>query len=76
MGIPHLTAFLRDYAELAVLSGNGVIDGPSLAYFIYYSCLKKESIYRDSIQNPPSYAEIATAFIEWLDDLGESGITV
>lgn len=77
MGIPHLTAFLRQYTTLAALcKGNGVIDGPSLAYFIYYSILKNGSTFKDSLQNAPSYAEIGAAFIKWLDDLVKSGIIV
>jgi hypothetical protein len=77
MGIPHLTTFLHPYAESTALDGeDAVVDGPALAYHVYYSCLSRRPTARNPFEAAPSYKEIGVAIIEWLDRLRMSGITM
>lgn len=77
MGIPHLTTFLRPYAESTALNdGNAVIDGPGLAYHIYHTCITAKVSTRNPLEAAPSYKEIGEATIEWLDRLRTSGVIV
>jgi hypothetical protein len=74
MGIPHLIALLRPYAELEPLAGRDVIiDGPGLCYHIHYKCLGRRGDARNSFEAAPSYEELQEAAIEWLDGLRASG---
>jgi hypothetical protein len=77
MGIPHLTSFLRPYAELDSLAGrNAVIDGPGLAYHIHHLCMSSRVSDRKPSVESLSYAEIGNATIEWLDGLQAVGVTL
>jgi len=77
MGIPHLTTFLRPYAERSSLAGeNVVIDGPGLAYHIYYLCLSCSSSARNPFEASPSYQNVGKAVIGWLDTLQMSGVVM
>jgi len=80
MGIPYLINSLRPFAQQDVLSGKGkdaCIDGPGLAYHIYFTCLGSRP---SSVWNPyeaaPSYEEIGKTAIAWLDALQCGGLTV
>jgi hypothetical protein len=74
MGIPHLTTFLRPYAELESLAGrDAVVDGPGLCYYVYYLCLSRIADARNPFEAAPSYAELGDAAISWLEGLRESG---
>lgn len=77
MGIPHLTTFLRPYAEAGSLAGeNAVIDGPGLAYHIYHLCLSSRPSGQNTLTEAPSYEEIGGKAVEWLDGLRRTGLVV
>lgn len=87
MGIPRLTALLHPYAAKtewkrqntpsAQDSGSKlVIDGPALAYFIYYQCLTSKSSATNALEAMPSYARLAEAVVEWLNEIERFGVTV
>jgi hypothetical protein len=75
MGIPHLITFLQPYAEAEALAGtNVVIDGPGLAYHIYYTCLSARPTAWNPFEAAPSYKDLGEACIAWLDGLRESHV--
>jgi len=74
MGIPHLITFLQPYAESESLVGGAVIDGPGLAYHIFYLCLNSRASVRYPFETALSYEELGDACLEWLDGLRESGV--
>lgn len=88
MGIPRLTALLHPYATpIEWLRPGGVvvfkkpppkliIDGPALAYFIYYQCLSSETSTGSAREVMSSYERLSKTVIEWLNDIEEFGITV
>jgi len=76
MGIPHLITFLRPYAENKSLAGDAIIDGPGLAYHIFYLCLNSNTSARDPFEAAPAYEELGNTALEWLKGLRESGIIV
>jgi len=80
MGIPHLMQNLQTYGEkvlfqqqdgtkLSAPTTNIIIDGPALAYHIYYICLSRRGGARNALDAIPSYKELAYAIIAWLDQL-------
>lgn len=77
MGIPHLITYLEPYAESQPLAGQDVvIDAPALAYHVYHICMGMKTGARGAFQAIPSYAEISTLAIEWLDALEEHGVVM
>jgi len=77
MGVPHLITYLRPYADWHSLDGqNVVIDGPGLAYHIYYICCCSRPAAQSSFEALPSYRELGDAVILWLDGLDDHGVTV
>ena len=78
MGIPHLTALLRPYAEplewhtLANDAGL-LLDGPSLAYFMFHKCFSENLKTKTSFEAIPSYDAVASETIAWLDGLKDFG---
>lgn len=46
-----------------------IIDGPGLAYYIYYRLLANRSGFLNAFDAAPSYREIGTAFVGFLGQL-------
>lgn len=68
MGIPHLAANLRPFATPVDLAGHSaVIDGPGLAYHIWYVCLASNGEARNPFEAMPSYRFLGETVIRWLD---------
>lgn len=77
MGIPRLIAYLEPYATPAELSGcKVIIDGPGLAYHIYYRLLASKSRADNAIYGAPSYAELGESAVFFLDELQTCNIIV
>ena len=55
---------------------SAVIDGPSLAYFIYYRLLAHKSASLSQIDAVPSYAEIGRGVLAFLEQLEHCGLCV
>lgn len=74
MGYSHLTLFLQPNAPFVTLSGQDfVIDGPGFAYNIYFVCLYHKSDERSTFDAAPSYQELGSAAIAWLDEIERGG---
>lgn len=78
MGIPGLTVKLQPYAVPATLGTYGdasqdtsrvIIDGPSLAYHIYYRLLACKPASLNALDAVPSYQELGQGALEFLDAL-------
>ena len=82
MGIPHLTTYLQPYASPVTLSGvsskppgeanvekNVIIDGPALAYHVYYRLLASKPTSLGALEAVPTYDEIGKGVIIFLDTL-------
>lgn len=77
MGIPRLITYLEPYATPAELGGcKVIIDGPGLAYHIYYRLLSAKSRADNAILGAPSYAELGESTILFLDELQTRNVTV
>jgi hypothetical protein len=87
MGIPHLTAYLRPYATPVTWQRRGstsdaalpeelIIDGPALAYHIYYQCLALRSGAGNALEAFPTYAELEIAVVLWLENIETFGLSV
>lgn len=88
MGISRLRGHLEPFAELIVLGCTTtnckehstqreiIIDGPSLAYHIYYRVFAHKPAYLGPIDAIPSYTELGKAFLVFLDELVRYGIKV
>ncbi|KAG9244562.1 XPG domain containing-domain-containing protein [Calycina marina] len=76
MGVPHLLSHLQPYAEPKRLAGDAVIDGPGLAYHIYYICLKNKPWAKNGLEAIPTYDEIGATTIAWLNGLVLSGVNI
>lgn len=87
MGIPHLIAQIRPYAKsiswTAEVRGaddkkrdNLIIDGPSLAYYIYHRCLATKTDARTALDAIPTYTELGKATVEWLEKMETFGLYV
>ena len=74
MGIPHLVTHLQPYAKFGPLIGDAVVDGPALAYHIYFVCLNNRPSARNAFEAAPTYYEIGATAIAWLDGLVGSGM--
>lgn len=70
MGIPRLTTTLRPYAVSEPLkSRQVVIDGPALAYHIYYTLLNSRKQSRNQFEAALTHIELAHCALLWLDAL-------
>lgn len=84
MGIPHLLHHLQPYATKVFLtpsdhgnqqeppestSRHAIIDGPALAYHVYYICVNKREGARNAFEVIPSYRELGSATLAWLDQI-------
>ena len=92
MGIPHLSQFLEPFAVNRLLgcktSGceehrhkfdnprHLVIDGPGLAYHIYYKIQGHKDGSLNAIDALPTYTEIGHVFLAFLRELEEYGLTM
>ena len=91
MGISHLITHLRPYAteichdhgtstrrsDLFVNSETAmVIDGPGLAYHVYYTYLARQHRGAAAIGAALSHQDIGQAVIAWLDELQLCGLRV
>lgn len=81
MGIKGLTARLVSYTspwppkdQPVNLSATRsvIIDGPSLAYFIYYRCLKEQESSSNALDVYPSYEQVTNAVLRFLGRLEAS----
>lgn len=85
MGIQGLTARLESYASpwpTQEQSGSVtaprpvIIDGPSLAYFIYYRHLKEQDTKLNALDAYPSYDQVTHAVLRFLGRLEASEFTI
>lgn len=81
MGIPHLTALLRPYASTSLWTDeapgvNLIVDGPSLAYYIYHRCLSTNLKTKGNFEAIPSYDDVSVDVVAWLEALERFGFAV
>lgn len=81
MGIPHLTALLRPYASTSLWANeapgiNLIVDGPSLAYYIYHRRLSKNLETKGNFEAIPSYDDVSVDVVAWLEALEGFGFAV
>ena len=89
MGIPRLTGLLHPYSVSTSLGCSNkecpkhprsslplVIDGPGLAYAIYYRLLACKPTHLNALDAQPSYAEIGNATLQFLEQLTECGVAM
>ncbi|KAK6001833.1 hypothetical protein QM012_002323 [Aureobasidium pullulans] len=82
MGIPHLTHSLSPYGDKVVLPQhpanheNAIIDGPSLAYHVFYVCLARRSSARNALEAAPTYQELGQAAVDWLEQIEQYGLKI
>ena len=85
MGIPRLTSHIQPYLVPIVLgcsttdcekhlnfrheSNKLIIDGPGLAYYLYYRLLAHKSDHLNGFDGIPSYDELGKATIAFLGEL-------
>ncbi|PHH55588.1 hypothetical protein CFIMG_000912RA [Ceratocystis fimbriata CBS 114723] len=70
MGIPRLRAKLLPYATKTILNGSKiVIDGPALAYYLFYSCQQKATGLLSAL-------DIVERLLAWLEVLKEFNVEV
>ena len=87
MGIPRLRSLLEPYYEATALGCSKqdctthtnspkqvIIDGPALAYIIYYRLLAYKPITLNAIDAQPNYDEIGGAVLIFLHALTHCGI--
>ncbi len=74
MGVPHLKRHLEPYAQRNVIKDRQlVIDGPAFAYHVLHLCLRGAT---ESPFDQPSYHDLGTTAIRWLDQLRITGNTM
>lgn len=90
MGVPHLITYLQPYAtavELGNCSSEGhtpahrvrykvIIDGPGLAYHIYYRLLAWKTKSSNAFDAAPSYEELGRGAVIFLDELQKHHIVM
>lgn len=80
MGIPHLTHSLSPYGDKVVLPQNpanhenAIIDGPSLAYHVFYVCIARRTGARNALEAAPTYQELGQAAVDWLEQIEQFGL--
>ncbi|CAD0010158.1 unnamed protein product [Aureobasidium pullulans] len=80
MGIPHLTHSLSPYGDKVVLPQNpanhenAIIDGPSLAYHVFYVCIARRTGPRNALEAAPTYQELGQAAVDWLEQIEQYGL--
>ena len=91
MGIPRLISHLQPYAITTIIGckqpdcpqhqrrsseRNITIDGPGLAYHVYYRLLAYKPTLLNAYDAAPSYAATGTAVLGFLDELQFYGFTM
>ena len=89
MGIRRLTTYLEPYATAATIGCSNstcsvhedgptsmVIDGPGLAYHIFYRILAWKPASWHALDALPSYKEIGDATLLFLQELSKHGIVM
>lgn len=89
MGIQGLTVKLQPYATPATLGSYNsynandsqdtsrvIIDGPSLAYYVYYRLLASKPASLNAFDSAPSYKELGQGALVFLDTLSEHNVTM
>ena len=92
MGISHLLPFLEPFAVNRLLGCKSsgceehrykfdnprclVIDGPGLAYHVYYKIQGHKDGSLNAIDALPTYTEIGDVFLAYLRELEEYGLTM
>ncbi|CAD0101252.1 unnamed protein product [Aureobasidium mustum] len=82
MGIPHLTHSLSPYGDKVVLPQhpanheNAIIDGPSLAYHVFYVCIARRTSARNALEATPTYQELGQAAVNWLEQIEQYGLKI
>ncbi|KAA6412694.1 MAG: hypothetical protein FRX48_03686 [Lasallia pustulata] len=89
MGIQGLTVKLQPYATPATLGSYNsynandsqdtsrvIIDGPSLAYYVYYRLLASKPASLNAFDSAPSYKELGQGALVFLDTLSEHNVTI
>lgn len=88
MGIPRLTTFIQPYGVAIGLGDSSsadqknpervshkvIIDGPGLAYHIYYRLLACKTESRNPFEAAPSYEELGKGVLDFLDELQKHNI--
>ena len=90
MGIPRLITYLSPWAVPTVLGcrtadcsthttydsdrNKVFIDGPALAYHIYYRLLASNQGVLNALDAQPSYEELGKATLSYLDELQDHGL--
>ena len=89
MGIPRLIGLLNPYSVSVSLGCSNeecsihprsssplIIDGPGLAYAIYYRLLACKPTHLNALDAQPSYNEIGNATLRFLEQLRECGVAM
>lgn len=89
MGIPRLTQHLEPHATKVLLSHQSqdgyddkaakrqfIIDGPALAYHIYYVCMSRRVNANNAFDAIPFYRELGDTVVSWLRQLEQYGISI
>ena len=53
-----------------------IIDGPALAYHVYYNVLKEKSSLLNAFDAIPTYTETGIAFLTYLEELESYGLVM
>lgn len=77
MGIRGLIRHVRPFAHSASLRDQEVvIDGPAFAHHVYHLCLGARGTANNALEAAPSYGELVTAAIAWLEDLKANRVSM
>ena len=63
-------------SSIGAAKGNAIIDGPGLAYFIYYRLIAHMSPSLGAIDYQPSYHVLGRAVVAFLEELEAYGLTM
>ncbi|KAL9022979.1 MAG: hypothetical protein Q9196_007444, partial [Gyalolechia fulgens] len=70
------TISVNDDAEARIPSSNVIVDGPGLAYHIYYKILAAKPSSVNAFNAQPSYADIGEALLAYLDLFEKNGLVI
>ncbi|MBE7179733.1 MAG: hypothetical protein INR71_00740 [Terriglobus roseus] len=85
MGVPQLAKLLQPLGTtLDFRPGKrpddtkprAVFDGPALAHHVYYCLLARATRARHALEAVPSYHQVCSAVVDWLDTLRLQGVTM